>query len=160
MYMATIKLTGIANKWHGGIRNSTEIADFCQEKYGRNLKIYTGMDEKKKPTDKDCPYCVIMPGTKFEGAGNPEYKYMLTIAWCILNKTPAITIGDDITQPGTVECDDLGQLILAAVAELNPSYPVSDIDYDIETLDYIPQYPGRMHLTITVPVVMGAKLEY
>lgn len=158
--LPTIKLTDIAKKWHDGIRNSQLIIDFCQSKYGKNLKIYSGMDEKRKPTEKDCPYAVIMPGTKFEGAGNPEYKYMISIAWCISNESPAAVLDDDVTQPGTSESDELGQLILAAVAEINPSYPVSDIDYDIEPLDYIPQYPGRMHLTITAPVVMGAKLEY
>jgi len=160
MNLPTIKITDITKKWHVGIRNSTEIEDFCQMKYGKSLKIYAGMDTKKKPTEKDCPYAVIMPGTKLEGTDNPEYKYMSTIAWCILNKTPAEVIGYDVTQPGTSETDNLGQLILSAVADLNPSCPVSDIDYYIETLDYIPQYPGRMNLTITVPVVMGAKLEY
>jgi len=159
MFLPTIKITDISEKWRSAIRANQAIADFCLLKYNKPLKIYNGYDEKTPPVATDCPYVVLLPGSKLEGAGKPENTYMATIAWCIYNKTP-VTIGDDISFPGLVETDTLGQLIIEAVAELNPSYPVNDIDYDIDPSSNFPQYPGRMNLTLNIPVLMGTKIEY
>jgi len=159
MFMPTIKITDIAEKWRSAIRGSTAIADFCLLKYDKPLKIYNGYDEKNPPLAADCPYVVLLPGSKLEGAGKSENTYMATIAWCVLNKTP-ITTGNDVSFPGLVETDGLGQLILETVAELNPSYPISDIDYDIDPSSNFPQYPGRMNLTINMQVIMGTNLIY
>jgi len=159
MYIPTIKVTDISERWRVAIRTSAEIEAFCQEKYGKTFKIYDGYDEKKPPTAADCPYVALLPGAKGEGAGRSENAYMLTIAWCICNKTPII-VGSDISYPGLRETDTLGQLILETVAELNPSYPVNDIDYDIDPSSNFPQYPGRMNLTLNMQVIMGTNLVY
>ena len=159
MFIPTIKITDISERWRVAIRANVKIEEFCQEKYGKTFKLYDAYDEKNPPIAADCPYVVLLPGAKLEGAGKPENTYMATIAWCVLNKTPII-VGNDILYPGLVETDTLGQLILETVAELNPSCPVNDIDYDIDPSSNFPQYPGRMNLTINIPVVMGVKIEY
>lgn len=159
MFIPTIKITDISERWRAAIRNSVKIEEFCLTTYGKSLKIYNGYDEKSAPKAKDCPYVVLLPGSKIEGAGKNENTYMATIAWCILNETPIIN-GNDISYPGLVETDTLGQLILEEVAELNPSYPVSNVEYDIDPSSNFPQYPGRMDLTLNMQVIMGTKIEY
>ncbi|AIF52004.1 hypothetical protein [Pelosinus sp. UFO1] len=159
MFIPTIKVTDISERWRVAIRGSAEIEAFCQEKYGKTFKLYDGYDEKSPPIADDCPYIVLLPGSKLEGAGKPENTYMATIAWCIYNKNPIVS-GNDISYPGLVETDTLGQLILETVAELNPSYPVNEADYDIDPGSNFPQYPGRMNLTLNMQVTMGTKLEY
>jgi len=159
MFIPTIMVTDISERWRVAIRGSVKIEEFCQEKYGKTFKLYDGYDEKNPPTATDCPYVVLLPGRKIEGAGRPENSYMITIAWCILNKTPIIT-GNDISYPGLRETDTFGQLIQETVAELNPSYPVNDVDYDIDPGSNFPQYPGRMDLTLNIQVIMGTNLVY
>jgi len=159
MFIPTIKITDISERWRLAIRANQAIADFCLLRYNKTLKIYNGYDEKNPPVAADCPYVVLLPGAKLEGAGRTENAYMATIAWCIYNKTP-ITRGNDIDFPGLIETDYLGQLIIEAIAELNPSCPINDIDYDIDPSSNFPQYPGRMNLTLNIPVLMGTKIDY
>lgn len=156
---STIPITVFIRKWRDAIANSAAISAFCMEKYHKPLSLYVGIDGKKPPTDKSCPLVIVFPGGKVEGSGEEEYRYTGSIGWSIIQ--PQVTQQDGITEnTGLYEADELGQLILATIAEINPSYPVTRVEYAFESNDFFPQFPGRMDITIQVPVRMGAQISY
>ena len=156
---STIPITVFIRKWRDAIANSAAISAFCIEKYNKPLSLYVGIDGKKPPTDKNCPLVIVFPGGKVEGSGEEECCYTGSIGWSIVQ--PKVTVTDGLAEnTGIYEADELGQLILATVAEINPSYPVTRADYSFESNDFFPQYPGRMDITIQIPVVMGAQISY
>lgn len=155
----TIPITVFVRKWRDAIANSAAISAFCIQNYGKPLSLYIGIDGKKPPTDKNCPLVIVFPGGKVEGSGEPEYRYTGSIGWSIIQSN--VNNHDGIAEnTGLYEADELGQLILATIAEINPSYPVTRVEYSFESNEFFPQFPGRMDITIHVPVVMGTQISY
>ena len=155
----TIPITDFTRKWRDAIANSAAISAFCTQNYGKPLSLYVGIDGKKPPNDKNCPLIIVFPGGKTEGAGEAEYQYTSSIGWSIVQST--VTVNNGIAEnAGIYEADALGQLILTTIAEINPSYPVTHVAYSFESNDFFPQFPGRMDITIKIPVVMGAQITY
>lgn len=160
MTLPTVRLTAIADKWCQAIKNSTAINEYCQLKYGKLPKIYKSINGKKPPEDKDCPYIIVFIGKKTEGLGEPEYQYHAGVAWAIFNNGVPVEVDGIFAMPGNGECEDLGQLIWQEIAEVNPSYPVSTVDFDLDNSKFFPQFPGWMHVTLTITPTYGQDLEY
>lgn len=155
----TIPITDFTQKWRDAIKNSTAISAFCMAHYEKALSLYVGINGKKPPDDGNCPLIIVFPGEKVEGIGESEYHYTGSIGWSIIQ--PKVTVTNGVSENnGIYEADELGQLILTAIAEINPSYPVSRVDYSFESNVFFPQFPGRMDITIEIPVVMGAQITY
>ncbi|WP_144350845.1 hypothetical protein [Sporomusa termitida] len=129
------------------------------QKYSKPLSLYIGIDGKKPPADTNCPLVIVFPGGKVEGGGETECRYTGSIGWSIIQSHVAKQDGI-IENTGLYEADELGQLLLATIAEINPSYPVSHVEYSFESNDFFPQFPGRMDITIQVPVRMGTQISY
>ena len=155
----TITLQSIVEKWRDAIKYSSAISSFCQTKYGKPLTLYVGFNGKNPPKAENCPFAVIFSGTKTEGLGEPEYQYMVSIGWAILQDDVTITNGVHEVI-GAKESDQLGQLLYEAIAEASTNYPVTHVEYDVETQTFFPQFPGRIDAVISVPVTMGANLVY
>lgn len=148
--MPTLALKTIWKKWKDILENDQTIKDYCQQKYGKCLTVFAGINCKNPPKAENCPFAVILPGTKAEGEDVGEFVYALTVGWAIVNENMT---GNEID--GLSECDDLGQLILAALVEANPNYPVSSINYEINPVDFFPQIFGEMLLEITITPIIG-----
>lgn len=65
------------------LNEDEKIKTFCQEKFGKELKIYVGeLLRKTIPTSKDCPYIVITELSKREGTReevNHKVEYACTM---------------------------------------------------------------------------------
>lgn len=156
----SISLETIAKKWRDAIANSTAIGDFCTTNYGKVPKIYVGLDPRHKPTSSDCPYIVLGGFTKHEGLEQGTYHYAGSVGWVVYETAVASVTGQVNELQGLYHLDQLGQLIWEAIAEINPNYPLSELSYSIDMLDYVPQYAGNADIIISVPVTMGATLSY
>lgn len=167
----TLKLKTIALRWRDILMDSAEIRDFCIEKYNKPPTIFMGVNGKKLPSKKHCPAIFILPGVKTEGLDQAELAYGICISWSI--DQPNVMVdgeikpwSEDITGKvieflGVYETDDFGQLIYEALqSELMESFPVSKIDYHIETSAEWPQFPGFMVLETNIEPAMGEELEY
>jgi len=167
----TLKLKTMAMRWRDILINSTEINDFCQDKYGKPPTIFMGINGKKLPDKKHCPAIFILPGIKTEGLDQSELSYGISISWSI--DQPNVMVDGEIVRwnetltgeviefLGVYETDDFGQLIYEVLqAELMDNFPVSRVDYSIETQDYWPQFPGYMILTTIIEPAMGEELDY
>lgn len=151
--------------------NSTEIHDFCMNQYGKPPTIFMGVNGKKLPDKKYCPAIFILPGVKTEGLDQDVLSYGLCISWSIVQPNVMVDgeikawseslTGNVIEFMGVYEADDFGQLIYEVLqAELMSNFPVSKMDYNIDTQAYFPQFPGYMVLTTDIEPAMGEELEY
>lgn len=167
---STLKLTTIAKKWRDILAGSTRIRDYCMAKYQKPPTFFLGINGKKFPDHRHCPAIFILPGIKTEGL-IPEFPYALTVSWSIKQddiitdgarkKWTENLVGESIEFLGVTETDDFGQLILEVLqAGLDETFPISKIDYNIDTQEYYPQFPGYMILTTEINPAMGEQLEY
>lgn len=160
--LPTLALTSILTKWQTALLANDALNTFCLSKYGRKPHIYIGLDLRNPPADDDetqYPYIVLFPGPKTEGLNQTEYTYTPSVGWVLIQE--AVTTGDNTTTyDGIIEVDEMGQLILQAVAEANPDYPVTQVDFKATGLAFAPQYAGTADVTISIPITMGLELEY
>lgn len=154
----TLPLSTIVRKWRDLLVASDEIRAFCVEHYGKPAKVYVGVNAKRPPTEADCPYIVIRPGVKEEGE-LPEFTYVLSVGWVVRNDEATETAAT-VEQDGVYECDELGQLIYGCLAEASDSSPVTQVRYEIEPIDFAPQFVGEMQLEIAVTPTIGGAITY
>ncbi|MEN6568058.1 MAG: hypothetical protein ABFC57_17375 [Veillonellales bacterium] len=157
--LPTLALSAILKKWRDVISTDSAILAYCTEKYNVAPKLFVEIDERNPPKEDSCPYIVLWPGHKVEGLNNVAYQYVIPVSWVIYQRAK-VTTGAITEYSGVYEIDELGQLILKAVAEANPDYPVTNVDFASNLTDYQPQYVGHMEITISVAITMGADLEY
>lgn len=166
----TLQLKIIAQRWLEILHNSAEIRDFCMERYRKPPTLFMGVNGKKLPNKKHCPAVFILPGVKSEGVDQPELSYGICVSWSI--DQPNVMVdgeikpwSEDITGEiieflGVYESDDFGQLIYEILQDQIENFPISKIDYNIETSQDWPQFPGYMILQTTIEPAMGEELEY
>ena len=160
MNIPTLKISDIVNKWKEALVSSEEINAFCMERYGRQPQIRIGVNKKRPPTESDCPVIVLRPGAKREGEYEETYTYVISVGWAIRNETEYV-VGRTYEMQGTEEVDDLGQLILQEIQQISSNYPISTIDYELETIDFFPQFVGEMLLSVCItPLIGGYAISY
>jgi hypothetical protein len=159
--MKLITLSDIVDKWEGLLAVNVAVEQFCQEKYGKSLKILNSANRKRKIEDDDCPVAVIIPLSIDGGPTSSETKFNLLVFSSIANKLILI---DDVTTefknivnygrvnklPGAKESETLAGLIWDTIAIANPSYPAEKINLDLNSTDHFPQFPCHMFITVTV----------
>lgn len=157
----TITLTSVLQAWRDVLKGSAEVKAWCQEKYGKDPKIFVGVNEKRPPKDTDCPFIVLMALPKTEGLENSPYTYSFLVGWSVLNKE--ITDIDGVIEyPGLYETDELGQMIWGLIQAASSEHPCSQMEYDInaDSMDLLPQFPGAMLIDIEVTPAIGGTLAY
>ncbi len=150
--MPTLALKTIWKKWKSALKENQDIIDYCQLKYGKNHTIYTGINRKNSPKEANCPYIIIIPGSKSEGEDLAEFMYSISIGWAISNENMT-----DNELDGLGECDDLGQLILSALNSVSPNHPLSTVEYEINPIEFFPQIVGEMLLELTITPLIGVE---
>jgi len=159
MSLQTIRISDIVSKWKDALAGSEAINEFCTTKYGKKPEIRVGLNQKQPPTAASCPIIVIRPGSKLEGEDQEEFIYSISIGWGIVNELE--TVNDNVRElNGIAECDELGQLIMTELYCVNPSHPVTTVYYDLEVVEFFPQFVGEMVLEIAVMPAIGGTLKY
>lgn len=155
----TVPLMEIAMKQANALRDSEVIREFCLSKYNKLPQIIVGHNVKQKPGRDDCPAILIPRMGKIEGEDNREFRYFTLIGWVIVNDQEVEE--DGIRRlVGLEESDSLGQMIYETLCILNPNYPVSESNYEIDAVEFFPQIVGEMQLNITIPRTIGVRIEY
>lgn len=155
----TLKITDIVVRWKEALAASQDIRDFCLTKYGKEPKIYVGLNRKKPPGEKDCPLIIIRPGAKIEGEDEKQFTYVISVGWGVVSEVETIS-GNVIEMAGVNECDQLGQLIYETLVNVNPSYPVSSVNYETDPIEFFPQFVGEMQLELSITPAIGGSLVY
>jgi len=147
----------ILYKWKDAILNSTEINDFCMNKYNKKPLLFVGFNAKDPIIEDDCPAIIIYPASKTEGLLD-DYTYNMVCTWSILNKN--ITKDTNtIEYDGLFETDELGNLIYEVLSNCS-DISIKKIEYEIQS-EWFPLYPAFMQIAIDIPVPMGVEdIEY
>lgn len=154
----TLALSTIVSAWRDALSQDPGIRAWCLEHYGKPARIFVGINRKRPPTEADCPYIVIRPGVKEEGELD-EFTYVISVGWAIRNESVTESDGA-IEQDGITESDELGQLIYGLLADLSPSSPVTKCVYELESVEFWPQYVGQMELEISITPTIGGSITY
>lgn len=155
----TLPQKQILQKWRDILVNDADIKAYCLGKYGKAPNFFVGLDVRDSPGEDICPLIVIFPGDKIEGLKQSAYNYTASVGWVILQED--FTISENLKEyHGIYEVDDIGQLILKAVMNANPDYPVTQVDFRIDLTEHQPQYAGHMDITMEISVTMGVDLVY
>jgi hypothetical protein len=142
----------------------TTLNDYCQAQFGKDVTIYIGYNGQSLPGKTNCPYVVLNPDQKVEGADETVYQYTLTVDWAIANETQT-TGGKIVKLNGVEQCDRLGQLILACLNQISGDHPIASVVYRIaatkaEATALCPQNVGQMRLTINIARPIGMAISY
>ncbi|MDU2063778.1 MAG: hypothetical protein E6713_02970 [Sporomusaceae bacterium] len=167
----TLKLKTMAMRWRDILLASDSIRNFCLDKYGKPPTIFVGVNGRKLPDKKHCPAIFILLGVKTEGADQDVQTYAASISWSIMQNDVMVDgeikpwaenlTGEVIEFLGGYETDDFGQLIYEVLqTELMDSFPISKVEYNIDTQAYFPQWPGYMIISTDIEPSMGEELEY
>lgn len=155
----TLKISQIKDRWKEALVNSAAIEDFCQNNYGRSPKIFVGLNVKKPPSNSDYPLIVLRPGTKLEGLRQERNQYAISLSWGIIDEG-VTQDGNVIELDGVDKIDEFGQLILQELVEVNPSCPISTIEYETDAIEFFPKIVGEMMLALEIQPAIGVQLSY
>ena len=123
----TIPLSRIVERWAEALSTDEALTKFCNDKYGKPAQLYVGYDDVDAPLEDDCPCIILLPSSKSEGLAD-TYTYSLMVVWGIVRQG-ATRDKNIIRYDGTLESDNLGQLIIECICKVNPAFRVIDINY-------------------------------
>jgi hypothetical protein len=160
----TIAINEILETFVNALAADTALNDYCQTQFAKDVTIFMGYNGETPPAVTDCPYIVIYPDQKVEGADENIYKYTIPADWAVANETQT-TSGKIVTLAGIGQCDAMGQLILACLNNVSAEHPIVTANYRIaatkpEAAALHPQTAGQMKLTINVARSIGAAVSY
>ena len=154
----TLNMSDIIGKWRDALKVSQPIQNFCNSTYGKAPSIFVGVNGQP-PSSSNCPMIIIYPGAKWEGLEQEEFRYKLPVGWSIVQT--AVTVGSNVTEyNGVAECNALGQLIYAELAQISTDNPISVVNYNAEPVAYFPEFFGRMDVTVRIKAVNGYSITY
>lgn len=156
--MPNLSLQTVWEKWRDAIRDSDSLSEFCTKKYGKDFKLIIGVNLKKSPSEDDCPCIAIDPGEKVEGPNVMPWSYKIPVTWAISNQGVTAD-GKVVTLDGLTECNEFGQLILSAIAEVNPSYPL-DYSFEVDPVSFFPMFVGGIVPEIRIVPTIGTGISY
>lgn len=161
----TMRMTSIFDTWRDAITADYELLDYCENTLGKPLTLFVGYSPHRPPTEKDCPYIILTPGGKLEGAARQEeYTYQHVVGWSVLgNKAPKKT-GIVYEVEALKEGDIFGQHILRVLDTASPGNNIDELDYELNEVDYAPQVVGQVAIKIGItpcgedPTYLGGDL--
>jgi hypothetical protein len=160
----TIAINEILETFAASLAADTALNNYCQAQFSKDVTIYLGYNGETPPAATNCPYIVIYPDQKGEGADENIYQYTIPVDWAVANETQT-TSGKIVTLAGIGQCDAMGQLILECLNEVSADHPIVKAAYRIaatktEAATLYPQIAGQMKLTINVARSIGAVISY
>jgi hypothetical protein len=160
----SIAVSQIVTTFANALAADATLNDYCQAQFEKDVTIFIGYNGQSLPATTNCPYIVINPDPKVEGAAETVYKYTITVDWSVANETQT-TNGKIVALTGLGQCDALGQLILECLNQISSDHPIASVVYRIaatktEATALCPQSAGQMKLTINIDRPIGVVISY
>ena len=133
------------------LQNSSEINQFCQEYYGKNLLISGFYDARKPITEEDCPAFVLIPDGKEEGQELENYDYRFLGALQVLPK---------VEENGIQEINDLVQLIYSTLHYAKEDRPVAEFSVEWNHSGLYPMQMAGLGISYKITPILGVPLEF
>jgi len=140
------------------IRNSTEISDFCTDKYSKDLSVAVGADERREWGQNEAPFCVIVPEGMNTGMSQGDLSFDFSFELGILDSSFSDNDGDDIIDmEGVYDIDAMANLVIDLLQThaglYNAKADFITVDFDTT---FFPLHVANMSVTVQVDHVLGA----
>mgnify|MGYP001164217733 CR=1 FL=1 len=155
----TLALNTICDKWLNILENSERLKEYCQSKYQKDPKFYFGGDPKNPPQENDCPYIVIIPGSKEEGLSLSPFSYTVYV-FCVIAQQGIVKTDVETKLSGTVEISEISQIVYEELQTNLVDNPISSMNMDIITDTKFPQFASHMILITEIDPAMGEVMIY
>jgi len=123
------------------LASSSEIQNYCFAEFGRNPKIYLGVDPNNLPSsDADYPLIAITGITQSRGDKRPTIDWQIDVAIVIVQETIEQDV-DKITYKGFKQLEELREIVENAIykAKILPADTDSEFRFSM-------QYPRSMNI--------------
>ena len=126
-------ISDVLNSLTDIIATSDEINEYCQNKYGKELNIFLGADERDLPEISNAPFVLLdRSKAKYEERNKMrETEYEIFFFVCIVQEN-ITKEGNRIIYNGISEVEKLAEKIRKTVTQIN--YPIEFIASDIPSL--------------------------
>lgn len=147
----TLRLTSILETWRDAIVTDPELNSYCNSTFGKPVTLYVGYPTRKPPTEANCPYIILTPGGKVEGAAKQEeYTYLFVVGWSIQGDKDPTKTGNVYEVSALTDCDEFGQQILRVLDTASQGNNIDSLEYELNEVDYAPQVVGQVAIEIRI----------
>ena len=147
----TLNPSKIASFLRKKLKESDELEQFCQEKYGKSFSVSGVFDELNPPTEKDSPVLILLPLGKEEGGDLDSYSYDFVSQLQIL--PTSIEKGED-------ELCEMLQLIQKVIFYSHESQPLSSWRVALNLSGGLPLMAGYADFQYNIPPTLGVEMNF
>ena len=118
------------------VLNDREINAWCDDYYGRKIKVLIGLDERNPPGQDDYPLVHLFPNTKTTGLAVEAKQYALGVTVGLYDESPA----EDGEMPQLALLEELKDKVQQKILAALPSMICQRIDCTYETEGIYPYF--------------------
>jgi hypothetical protein len=125
--------------------------------YGRDHKVFVGVDTRDPPGATDCPFVVISPDGKTGGWSEDQIRHIVSVDCEVSTDTQTVTT-NKIEYSGVQEIETFRQKVLMAIKGMTAAQiggRIDDIITTYETILFFPAFICDMKLTIVQDLAQG-----
>jgi len=152
MNMITLKDT-----LRNAIHDDSDTQTWCTAQYGRNHKVYVGIDLRKPPGKDDCPLVMLAMDAKAEGYALSEQNHVFGVVCELYNSSEAATGKANVVEyQGVDHIETLRQYVLAAIAAVIPAgFFLQTVETEFSQIEFFPFFDVAMILKISTIYSQG-----
>jgi hypothetical protein len=141
------------------IRNNAAFNAWCIENFGKQAKIFIGIDEGNPPRQEDCPFVAISCPQRMAGVEADTIVYQMIVTFGVTSEDVSIDTNGDQTLIGLTLMSQMWEkLWLALVAGFSDNVFLSEEDTTLEGVITFPMFIGASQININIPNLIGAEI--
>lgn len=152
-------LDDLCKKVRDKIRDSEDILAACQELFGSAYAVFYSATGQKSPLAGDIPIFLVIPEAKHKAQNGKNKEFDLYVGLELVDETVTDSTDED-TGVQSVEyrgAQSLETLLDLAWEEIRTIKALTwtQLDCEIESIEFFPRFVGMMTLTAAVPNLIG-----
>lgn len=136
------------------IANSTTVKTWTNATYGKDHKVFVGVDTRQPPVASDCPCVVLAPAAKVAGESQDVITHKVNVSCEIIDEV-SDTTGNIVEYSGVQDLETFRQKVLAAVDEVS-GVRITIVETEYETIMFFPSFMCDMAITIEEETEFGS----
>lgn len=146
------------------INESTDIRQYVQNTYNKEIKIFVGANTEDPPGKDEMPLLLIEPIIKNIGNAEVNFNYEMLLKVALVGFDKPKVEDNVIIYDGIYEVEELGGLVVEALRKAfgkKSNLDTYDIDFYHDEINAFPIYTGTITIGFNVPNVLGCeKIEF
>ena len=155
----SLTATAIAQKVLEALRDSADILDECQDRFGKAHSVFSGFTGEEAPGSEYQPYFQIYPAIRTEGEEEDKFSFTLSLELGLQDSTlTEATSADGVYTAiyrGPESLEVLLNLARDAIRGISAELEIDQEQSLYDPLEFYPLFVGILTLTITFPKLIG-----